>query len=394
MNDCSWILLTPKATVKELLPDLTHTLYGSAIEQRVFERVVLLSDGLLVQTHDERQLQSWHDYLRMNTSADTRFNEQRLSVAEYQDFMSQEPQGTHTLTIFSQRLDSLNLTPLFDCLQHHQVNISGIRWFSSPYPNNCPARAAVHSDCLKITVDAARADLSLLRQKCDSLALRSEEMDIVLQQNQTVRCRLAVFDMDSTLIEQEVIDELAAEAGRGKEVAKITEQAMLGHIDFRDSLQQRVALLKGLNVSAITAVLERLRLTPGAERLIHHLHKQGCITAIVTGGFRVFGEVLQRRLGINHLYANALESVDGHLTGRTTGEVIDAQGKARCVRQLAFSEGIDLAHVLAVGDGSNDIEMLRTAGLGVAFHAKPAVRAVADVAIQTAGLDAIIALLG
>jgi phosphoserine phosphatase len=200
--------------------------------------------------------------------------------------------------------------------------------------------------------------------------------------------------MDSTLIETEVIDELAHAAGVGEQVAAITERAMQGELDFTESFQQRVALLKGLSGDVLQGIAERLPVTEGAERLISNLKALGYKTAILSGGFNYFGHYLQQKLGIDYVFANELEMEGNVITGRVTGRVVDGQRKAELLRELAEREGIRLEQTIAVGDGANDLPMLSIAGLGIAFRAKPLVRENAKHAISTLGLDGILYLLG
>jgi phosphoserine phosphatase len=200
--------------------------------------------------------------------------------------------------------------------------------------------------------------------------------------------------MDSTLIDAEVIDELAIEAGVGEEVAAITEAAMRGEIDFTQSFTQRLALLEGLNAKVLQTVADRLRLNEGAEYLIHSLKQLGYTTAIVSGGFTFFGQRLKTILGVDYVYANELEIVNGIVTGKVTGDIIDGQRKADLLRELAHQQGLSLDQVIAVGDGANDLPMISIAGLGIAFRAKPVVKASAKQAISNVGLDGILYLLG
>ena len=206
--------------------------------------------------------------------------------------------------------------------------------------------------------------------------------------------RLVVFDMDSTLIEAEVIDELAKAAGVGEQVSAITERAMNGEIDFSESFRSRVALLKGLGEGALAEIANQLKISEGAEHLLATLRKLGYKTAILSGGFTYFARHLQEKLEIDHVFANELDIVDGFVTGEVVGDIVDGARKALLLHQLAVEEGIDLQQVIAVGDGANDLPMLSAAGLGVAFRAKPLVKQSAEQSISTLGLDAILYLLG
>ena len=200
--------------------------------------------------------------------------------------------------------------------------------------------------------------------------------------------------MDSTLIDAEVIDELAVEAGVGEQVAAITEAAMRGEVDFKQSFVQRVALLEGLSEGVLQAVAKRLRLNDGAEYLLESLKQLGFKTAIVSGGFTFFARHLQKQLGVDYVYANELDVVKGVVTGNVVGEIIDGQRKAEILVEIANKLGLSLEQVIAVGDGANDLAMLNIAGLGIAFRAKPLVKASAKHAISNVGLDGILYLLG
>lgn len=231
----------------------------------------------------------------------------------------------------------------------------------------------------------------------DLLQLSTElKVDVAIQRYDLLRRakRMIVFDMDSTLIAQEVIDELAKEAGVAKKVSSITKRAMNGELDFAESLKARVKCLKGLPESALQKVYQRLQLTTGTERLLNVLRHLGFKTAVISGGFTYFTERLKDRLWLDYAFANQLEIVDGRLTGQVVGEIIDAHRKAFILQTLAQGEGISLDQVIAIGDGANDLPMLSRAGLGIAFHAKEVVRRKASYTIHQAGLDAVLYLLG
>ena len=220
--------------------------------------------------------------------------------------------------------------------------------------------------------------------------------DVSLQRESLYRRskRLVVMDMDSTLIRIEVIDELARAAGVGPEVSKITERAMLGEMDYDESLRQRVGLLKGLDVAVLDKIASDLPLTDGAETLVRVLKRLGFKIAVISGGFSRAAEALKRRLDLDYAYSNNLEVAGGKLTGRVVGPIVNAQRKAELLETIAQAEGVLLDQVIAVGDGANDALMLDRAGLGIAFHAKPKLREAADTSLTSSGLDAILYLLG
>jgi phosphoserine phosphatase len=224
----------------------------------------------------------------------------------------------------------------------------------------------------------------------------SSGFDVSLQRENLYRRskRLVVMDMDSTLIRIEVIDELARAAGVVGEVAKITERAMQGEMDFDEALRRRVALLKGLDIAVLDRISSDLPLTEGAETLIRVLKRLGYRTAVISGGFSRASDALKRRLGIDYAYSNTLEIEGGKLTGRVIEPIVNARRKAELLETIAQAEGVLLDQVIAVGDGANDALMLERAGLGIAFHAKPKLKAAADTSITAAGLDAILYFLG
>ncbi|MDD2438421.1 MAG: phosphoserine phosphatase SerB, partial [Massilibacteroides sp.] len=235
------------------------------------------------------------------------------------------------------------------------------------------------------------------QMKSDFMLLSSElEMDISFQEESMYRRmrRLICFDMDSTLIRAEVIDELAERAGVGSEVKKITEAAMRGEIDFNESFRLRCALLKGLKASVMQEIAENLPITEGADRLMRILKKIGFKIAILSGGFTYFGNHLKQKYNIDYVYANELEIVDGELTGNYIGDIVDGKRKAELLRLIAQVENVDIRQTVAVGDGANDLPMISIAGLGIAFHAKPKVKENAKQSISTIGLDGVLYFLG
>jgi phosphoserine phosphatase len=277
-------------------------------------------------------------------------------------------------------------------LKSHQLNIAQMWRLSGR--DSLKGTGRSRRTCVELSVRGA-PDAHELRR--DLLDLAQElGVDIAIQKDDVFRRnrRLVAFDMDSTLIQAEVIDELARVAGVGDAVARITEAAMRGEIDFTQSLTERLSLLAGLSASVLAEVAERLPLTDGAQLLISTLRNLGYKTAILSGGFSYFGRYLQEKLGVDHVFANELEIVDGKLTGRVVGPIVDGPRKAALLREIAHREGIRLEQVIAVGDGANDLPMLDTAGLGIAFHAKPKVKASAEQSINTLGLDGILYLIG
>src|SRR6478609_479008 len=247
--------------------------------------------------------------------------------------------------------------------------------------------------------------IELQASGCDPAALRAslaveaaaQGVDVAVQPAGLARRakRLVVMDVDSTLIQDEVIELLAAHAGCLDQVADITERAMRGELDFTQSLNERVALLAGLDASALEKVKQEVRLTPGARTLCRTLRRLGYRIAIVSGGFTYVTDALAAELGLDHAHANELEiGDDGRLTGRVVGQVVDRAEKARALERFALAEGIPLSQTVAIGDGANDLDMIERAGLGIAFNAKPVVREAADAAINVPYLDAILYLLG
>lgn len=291
----------------------------------------------------------------------------------------------YVVTAIGRALGARELRAVAACLAEHGANIERITRLTETRLGS----VEVH-----ISLPRERGPEALKRALLE-LAMGSS-FDIALQPEGLFRRgkRMVVMDMDSTLIQMEVIDELARAAGVGEQVAKITERAMHGEMDYDESLRQRVGLLAGLDASVLHRIAGNLPLTEGAETLIRVLKRLGYRTAILSGGFSVAAEALKARLGVDHAYSNVLEEKDGKLTGRTLGPIVNAQRKAELLERIARSEGILLEQVIAVGDGANDLLMLERAGLGIAFRAKPRLREAADTSISAGGLDSILYLLG
>jgi phosphoserine phosphatase len=316
-----------------------------------------------------------------------------VGLEEYERWVRAQGQPRHIMTLIGTQLTARHLEGLGDVATRHGLNIDNITRLSGRV--SMQQQHEQLRSCVELSLRGTPDDASALRGELLDLA-QSLDVDIAFQVDDVYRRnrRLVAFDMDSTLIQTEVIDELAAAAGVGDEVSAITEAAMNGELDFKESLVKRVALLKGLEESVLEQIAARLPLTPGAERLIRTLRSLGYRTAILSGGFSFFGNDLQQRLGIDFVFANELEVEDGRLTGRVSGEIVDGARKAALLRELAHQAGIRLEQTIAVGDGANDLPMLDAAGLGIAFHAKPKVRASAEQVISNLGLDGILYLIG
>ncbi|GAB3382885.1 phosphoserine phosphatase SerB [Spongiibacter taiwanensis] len=316
-----------------------------------------------------------------------------VTPESYEQWVSGQGKQRHIVTLLARKISARHIAAVTDIVARYELNIDRIDRLSGRV--SLAAGAQQSKACVELSVRGFLADASDFRQEL--LRLASElDIDIAYQEDNMFRRtrRLVAFDMDSTLIEAEVIDELAAAAGVGSQVAEITERAMRGEIDFTESFKARVALLKGLDESVLEGIAQRLPITEGAERLISTLKRMGYKTAILSGGFTYFGEYLKAKLGIDYVYANTLAIADGKVSGEVEGIVVDGQRKAELLREIARRESIDLEQVIAVGDGANDLPMLSIAGLGIAFRAKPIVRENAKQSISTLGLDGILYLLG
>jgi phosphoserine phosphatase len=316
-----------------------------------------------------------------------------ISEERYQNWVEQQGKPRHMVTLLARKIDAIHIALVATVCADYQLNIDKIVRLSGRM--HLDDSDKLGRACVEFSVRGEADNPQQFRNSLLELASQ-HDIDIAYQEDNIYRRnrQLVVFDMDSTLIDAEVIDELAKEAGVGEQVAAITEAAMQGELDFKQSFAQRMALLKGLDVNVLQSVAERLQLNEGAEHLLKTLKRLGFKTAIVSGGFTYFGHYLQRILGVDYVYANELDIEGGLVTGKVKGDIIDGQRKADLLRELADREGLALQQVIAVGDGANDLPMLNIAGLGIAFRAKPLVKASAKQSISNLGLDGILYLLG
>jgi phosphoserine phosphatase len=316
-----------------------------------------------------------------------------VAEADYQQWVSGQGKARHIVTLLTRKVTAEQLQRVSAITAKYELNIDHIDRLSGRMPLDMPAEQG--KGCIEFSVRGEPVDPAALRAEFLSVA-QELNVDIAFQRDSLFRRnrRLAVFDMDSTLIEAEVIDELAKAAGVGEQVSALTERAMRGELDFAASFRERLALLKGLPETVLEEIGASLRLTEGAQTLFSELRRLGYRTAILSGGFTYFAKQLQANLGIDYVFANELQIVDGLVTGVAVEPIVDAQRKADLLRELAEKEGLRLEQTIAVGDGANDLPMLAIAGLGVAFRAKPLVKQSAKQAISTLGLDGILYLLG
>lgn len=325
-----------------------------------------------------------------NLGLTIRFNP--ITAEQYTQWVNEQAKGRYILTLLGRTISATHIARVADIIAHHRMNIDVIERLSrrESLSSNSEPRA-----CVEFALSGDPEDPYQLRASLMTIT-REHDVDIAFQAETMYRRnrRLVVFDMDSTLIKMEVIDELAKARGVGDEVVKITEAAMRGELDFQQSFTRRLSLLQGLEERKVKEIGASLPLTDGAERLISTLRKLGYKTAIVSGGFTYFGTLLQEKLGIDYVFANELEIVDGVVTGKVKGEIVDGKRKAALLKQIAAKENISLEQVIAVGDGANDLPMISLAGLGIAFNAKPIVRQTAKQSISTLGLDGILYLIG
>lgn len=352
-----------------------------------------LSLGILIQCDASTSGEILKELLFKSYELGVNIRFKPISPEEYSKWVSMQGRNRYIVTILGRKLTAKQIAGVSRIIAEQDMNIDDIKRLTGRIPLDENERTPKAS--VEFSVRGTPKDKE--KMKADFLKLATElQVDISFQEDSMYRRmrRLICFDMDSTLIETEVIDELAIRAGVGDEVKAITESAMRGEIDFTESFRRRCALLKGLDVSVMQEIAENLPIAEGADRLMRVLKKVGFKIAILSGGFTYFGNYLKQKFGIDYVYANELEVIDGKLTGRYLGEVVDGKRKAELLRLIAQVENVDIRQTVAVGDGANDLPMISIAGLGIAFHAKPKVKATAEQSISTIGLDGILYFLG
>ena len=352
-----------------------------------------LSLGILFQSCEGNSGDILKELLFKSYELDVNIRFNPITEQEYRKWVDMQGKNRYIITILGRKLTARQIAGVTRIVAEQGMNIDDIKRLTGRIPLDEDARTPKAS--VEFSVRGTPCDKELM--KAEFMKLSSEQvMDISFQEDSMYRRmrRLICFDMDSTLIETEVIDELAVRAGVGDQVKAITESAMRGEIDFSESFAQRCALLKGLDVSVMQEIAENLPITEGVDRLMRILKKVGFKIAILSGGFTYFGNYLKQKYNIDYVYANELEVEDGKLTGRYVGDIVDGKRKAELLRLIAQVENVDIRQTVAVGDGANDLPMISIAGLGIAFHAKPKVKETAKQSISTIGLDGILYFLG
>lgn len=352
-----------------------------------------LSLGILFQSCGGNSGDILKELLFKSYELDVNIRFNPITEEEYTKWVNMQGKNRYIITILGRMLTAKQIAGVTRIVADQGMNIDDIKRLTGRIPLDENSRTPKAS--VEFSVRGTPRDKELM--KAEFMKLSSEQvMDISFQEESMYRRmrRLICFDMDSTLIETEVIDELAIRAGVGDQVKAITESAMRGEIDFSESFRQRCALLKGLDVSVMQDIADNLPITEGVDRLMRILKKVGFKIAILSGGFTYFGNYLKQKYNIDYVYANELEVVDGKLTGRHIGDIVDGKRKAELLRLIAQVENVDIRQTVAVGDGANDLPMISIAGLGIAFHAKPKVKATAKQSISTIGLDGILYFLG
>lgn len=352
-----------------------------------------LSLGILFQSTEGNSGDILKELLFKSYELDVNIRFNPITEQEYSKWVGMQGKNRYIITILSRKLTAKQIAGVSRIVAEQDMNIDDIKRLTGRIPLDENARTPKAS--VEFSVRGTPKNKECM--KAEFMKLSTElEMDISFQEDSMYRRmrRLICFDMDSTLIETEVIDELAIRAGVGDQVKAITEAAIRGEIDFCESFRQRCALLKGLDVSVMQEIAENLPITEGVDRLMRILKKVGFKIAILSGGFTYFGNFLKQKYNIDYVYANELEIENGKLTGNHVGDIVDGKRKAELLRLIAQVENVDIRQTVAVGDGANDLPMISIAGLGIAFHAKPKVKATAKQSISTIGLDGILYFLG
>ena len=353
-----------------------------------------LSLGILFRTTSDVSGDILKDLLFKAYDLGVKIRFSPVTVEEYNNWVSRQGKNRWIITLLGRRLTARHIALVSEVVAEQGLNIDAIQRLTGRPPLNEAAQPQAKA-CIEFSVRGTPANRSEMQSRFISIS-SEEGFDISLQEDTIYRrCRrLICFDMDSTLIQTECIDQRAERAGVGDQVKAITERAMRGEIDFNESFRERVALLKGLDVSVMQDIAEKLPITEGVGRMMEVLKRAGFKTAILSGGFTFFGDYLKRKFGFDYVYANELEVADGKLTGNYVGEIVDGKRKAELLKLIAQVENVNIAQTIAVGDGANDLPMLSAAGLGVAFHAKPKVKATAKQSISTIGLDGVLYFIG
>lgn len=352
-----------------------------------------LSLGILFQSCEGNSGDILKELLFKSYELDVNVRFNPITEQDYRKWVDMQGKNRYIITILGRKLTARQIAGVTRIVADQGMNIDDIKRLTGRIPLDEDARTPKAS--VEFSVRGTPCDKELM--KAEFMKLSAEQvMDISFQEDSMYRRmrRLICFDMDSTLIETEVIDELAVRAGVGDQVKAITESAMRGEIDFSESFRQRCSLLKGLDVSVMQEIAENLPITEGVDRLMRILKKVGFKIAILSGGFTYFGNYLKQKYNIDYVYANELEVENGKLTGRYVGDIVDGKRKAELLRLIAQVENVDIRQTVAVGDGANDLPMISIAGLGIAFHAKPKVKENAKQSISTIGLDGILYFLG
>ena len=353
-----------------------------------------LSLGILIRIDEAHSGQVMKELLFKATELNVNIGFSPVSDDEYEAWVGRQGKHRYILTLVGRSLSARQIEAATQVVAEQGLNIDSIIRLTGRKSIKMPGKNV--RACLQLSLRGTPKDRSRMQGELMRIS-STMDIDFSFQRDDMFRRmrRLICFDMDSTLIQTECIDELAERAGVGAQVKAITERAMRGEIDFKESFTQRVALLKGLDVSVMQDIAEHLPITEGVDRLMTILKRCGYKIAILSGGFTYFGEYLQRRYGIDYVYANEVEiDEDGKLTGRYVGEIVDGHRKLELLKLIAQVEKVNLAQTIAVGDGANDLPMLSEAGLGIAFHAKPRVVANAKQSINTIGLDGVLYFLG